>query len=146
MSRHASRERALQTLFQMEINRTDLDRAAEFTNQVAGESEYDQAYFSALLAGVLGHRTYIDLVLRQYSEEWRLDRMPGVDRNILRIGSYELIYELDLPPAVVVNEAVELSKEYGTDRSPKFVNGVLAGMLRDIDALRKRALGSGSAT
>lgn len=142
MNRHASRQRALQTLFQMDISRADLERAAEYTLQVAGEEGSGGGYFRTLAEGVTAHQAYIDLVLRQYSEDWRLDRMPGVDRNILRIGSYELIYETDVPPAVVLNEAVELAKEYGTEESPRFINGVLAGLLKDLEGLRKRALGS----
>lgn len=139
MSRHAARERALQTLFQLDMNRIDASVAASYTEAIVGEGDHDERYFRELLSGVLRVRERLDPVIAQYSQDWRIDRMPGVDRNILRIGAYELLFGLDIPPAVTLDEAVELSKEYGTDRSAKFVNGVLAGMLRDLDDLRANA-------
>lgn len=139
MSRHGARERALQTLFQLDLNRMAPEEAAAHTVAIVGREEQDQAYFGLLLRGVLSARDRIDPVIAEYSQEWRVDRMPGVDRNILRIGTFELLYQEDIPPAVVLDEAVELCKEYGTERSSKFVNGVLAGMLRDLDALRANA-------
>lgn len=139
MSRHAARERALQTLFQLDMNRIDASQAASYTDAIVGEGDYDERYFRELLAGVLRVRGQLDPLIAQYSQDWRLDRMPGVDRNILRIGAYELLFAQDIPPAVTLDEAVELSKEYGTDRSAKFVNGVLAGMLRDLEDLRANA-------
>ena len=146
MSRHMARERALQTLFQMDINQMETDQAAAYTQTVVseavGENAYDLSYFNLLLNGVLKHRTYIDTVLNQYSEDWLLSRMPGVDRNVLRISAYELIYEQELPVAVAIDEAVSLCKDYGTEHSAKFVNGVLSGLLKDLPALRERGLGS----
>lgn len=146
MSRHMARERALQTLFQMDINQMETDQAAAYTQTVVseavGENAYDLSYFTLLLNGVLKHRTYIDTVLNQYSEDWLLSRMPGVDRNVLRISAYELIYEQELPAAVAIDEAVSLCKDYGTEHSAKFVNGVLSGLLKDLPALRERGLGS----
>jgi N utilization substance protein B len=67
----------------------------------------------------------LDTLIRQYSEHWRLERMAAVDRNLLRVALYELLYQPDIPTKVVINEAVELAKRYGTDESGAFVNGIL---------------------
>ena len=136
MSRHAARERALQTLFQLDVNRVDEDEAAGHTLDIVGRGAHDGLYFRSLLRGILEKRKNVDGVIEEYSEGWKVDRMPGVDRNILRIGVYELLYEDDLPAPVILNEAVELGKIYGTERSAKFINGVLAGVLRNLPALR----------
>ena len=139
MSRHASRERALQTLCQMDVNEMGAEKAVDYTKDMLGDVDYDIPFYRALLNGVLSDRETIDRVINQYSEDWQLERMPGVDRNILRIAIFELVYERELPHAVVMDEAVELSKEYGTERSAKFINGVLAGILKDIGPLREQA-------
>ncbi len=139
MSRHAARERALQTLFQLDLNRLGEDEAVTHTMDIVGHGSHDEVYFRTLLRGVLDVRPSIDKVIETYSEDWTVGRMPGVDRNILRIGVYELLYVADLPAPVILNEAVELGKAYGTERSAKFINGVLAGVLRDLAALRETA-------
>ncbi len=136
MSRHAARERALQTLFQLDVNRVDEDEAVGHTLDIVGRDAHDGTYFRSLLRGILEKQKNVDGVIEEYSEGWKVDRMPGVDRNILRIGVYELLYEDDLPAPVILNEAVELGKMYGTERSAKFINGVLAGVLRNLPALR----------
>lgn len=139
MSRHAARERALQTLFQMDVNHMGVEQAMLATAGMLDDSVFDVAFYQELLQGVQAQQSGIDQLLAKYSEDWRVDRMPGVDRNILRVAVYELIYAGDLPHAVVMDEAVELCKEYGTDRSSKFVNGVLAAMLADAEQLRGQA-------
>ena len=84
-----------------------------------------------LVEGVHGHRARIDEILAAYAEGWTIERMPGVDRAVLRLGVYELLWRDDVPDAVVIDEAVELAKSLSTDESPRFVNGVLARVLRD---------------
>lgn len=140
LSRHAARERVLQTLFQMDMNEMEAPRAVAYTHDIVGAGEYDVAYFSELLNGVIDHLTFIDDVINRYSQDWLIERMPGVDRNILRIGIYELTFASDTPAAVALNEAVELCKSFGTERSAKFVNGVLAGVLRDVDDVKKQSV------
>ena len=139
MSRHAARERALQTLFQLDVNRLGEDEAATHTLDIVGHGAHDEVYFRSLLRGILETRPSLDAVIETYSEDWAVGRMPGVDRNILRIGVYELLYAADLPAPVILNEAVELGKAYGTERSAKFINGVLGGVLRDLATLRETA-------
>lgn len=77
------------------------------------------------------HRVDIDGILAEYAEGWTVDRMPDVDRAVLRLGVYELLWRDDIPDAVVIDEAVELAKTLSTDESPKFVNGVLGKVLRE---------------
>ena len=86
-------------------------------------------YAAELVRGVQAHREQIDELLATYAEGWTLDRMPAVDRNILRIGAYELLWAEDVPDGVAINEAVELAKDLSTDGSPAFVNGLLARLL-----------------
>ena len=86
-------------------------------------------YAAELVRGVEAHRERIDELLATYAEGWTLDRMPAVDRNILRIGTYELLWADDIPDGVAISEAVELAKDLSTDGSPAFVNGLLARLL-----------------
>ena len=81
----------------------------------------------------MAHCREIDQLIAQYAKEWSLDRMANVDRNILRLAAYEILYEPDVPNSVAVDEAVELAKKYSTAESGKFVNGILGNVLRHID-------------
>jgi N utilization substance protein B len=88
-------------------------------------------YTIELVEGVTERREEIDRMLSEYSEGWTLARMPDVDRAVLRVGLYELLWSPDIPDAVAIDEAVELAKALSTDDSPKFVNGILGRVLRD---------------
>jgi N utilization substance protein B len=92
-------------------------------------------YTVELVEGVQEHRPRIDEILAQYAEGWTVDRMPDVDRAVLRLGVYELLWREDVPDAVAIDEAVELAKTLSTDESPRFVNGVLGRVLKDRAAL-----------
>ncbi|MGH3348090.1 MAG: transcription antitermination factor NusB [Nocardioides sp.] len=132
-ARTKARKRALDILFASELRREDpveaLDRAIE-----AGEGPTNE-YTAFLVRGVGEHRTRIDELLTTYSEGWTLDRMPAVDRNVLRIGLFELLYVDDVPDPVAVTEAMGLVRELSTDESPQFVNGVLGALQRDKTSL-----------
>ena len=86
-----------------------------------------------LLRGTLEHLAEIDQELERQTVHWRLDRLAAVDRNILRLAMYELLFLSDTPPAVVIDEAIEIAKKYGAEDSPRFVNGVLDGFLKRRD-------------
>lgn len=88
-------------------------------------------YTIELVEGVQEHRARIDAILGEYAEGWTVERMPDVDRAVLRLGVYEVLWRTDVPDAVAIDEAVELAKTLSTDESPRFVNGVLARVLRD---------------
>ncbi|MHA7144921.1 transcription antitermination factor NusB [Arthrobacter sp. TmT3-37] len=122
-ARSKARRRALDILFestQREIPALEVIRARrEKTDMVIADYTVD------IVEGVLEHQEQIDEFLSTYSQGWTLDRMPAVDLMILRIGSWELLYNDDVPDGVAVSEAVELAKVLSTDESPKFVNGLL---------------------
>ena len=128
-ARTKARKRALDVLFASELRSEDavmaLDRA------VAEGDGPTNAYTTTLVRGVAEHRAGIDEVLASYSEGWTLARMPAVDRNVLRLGVYELLYVEDVPDAVAVSEAMALVRELSTDDSPSFVNGVLGAVQRN---------------
>ena len=92
-------------------------------------------YVGTMVEGVVAHQSRIDELLSTYSSGWALDRMPAVDRNILRIGVFELLWCDDVPDAVVIDEAVNLAREISTDESPAFVNGVLDRVARELGVL-----------
>jgi N utilization substance protein B len=103
-----------------------LDVLAE---RIAMASPPVSAYAAELVRGVAAHQPRIDELISKYAEGWTLDRMPTVDRNVLRIGVYELLWAPDIPDAVAISEAVLLSRDLSTDASPTFVNGLLARLL-----------------
>ena len=118
-SRREARERALGLCYELEVRDLGVDLLIE--QQPAPPDEYAVQ----LVRGVEEHSADVDALLRKFSEHWALERMPPVDRAILRIGCFELGWEPELPTAVVVSEAVELAKQYSTKDSGRFVNGML---------------------
>lgn len=84
----------------------------------------------SLVEGAAGHREEIDELIRSQADNWRLERMPAVDRNILRLAVYELLHQPDVPKLVVLDEAIELAKKYGSEQSSRFINGLLDGLLK----------------
>jgi transcription antitermination protein NusB len=92
----------------------------------------DEAFHFAqeLVQGTLDHREKIDDMIRSQADNWRLERMPAVDRNVLRLAIYEMLFETDTPKLVVVDEAIELAKKFGSEQSGRFVNGLLDGLLK----------------
>ncbi len=136
--RHRGREIALQILYQYEWDAIeDIDRAIEeYAQHLALKpiSEGDPAlsFGRTRLEGVITHKIDIDSILGKNAKRWKLSRMAGVDRNILRIGVLELCYCPDIPPRVAINEAVELAKEFGSEESPAFINGVLDAVLKQL--------------
>jgi len=102
--------------------------------EILGERTAEQAppipaYAADLVTGVEAHRPRIDELLAAHAQGWALDRMPAVDRNILRIGAYELLWQDQVPDAVAISEAVQLARDLSTEGSPAFVNGLLARLL-----------------
>ncbi|HYJ28018.1 MAG TPA: transcription antitermination factor NusB [Nocardioides sp.] len=133
-ARSKARKRALDILFASELRSEDpvvaLERAIE-----AGEGPTND-YTTTLVRGVVEHRERIDEVLTTYSKGWTLSRMPAVDRNVLRIGVYELLWgDDDVPDSVAVSEALHLVQDLSTDDSPAFVNGLLGSIQRDRTSL-----------
>ncbi|MEU9885636.1 transcription antitermination factor NusB [Sphaerisporangium album] len=123
-ARGKARRRALDILFEAELR--DEPAAKVLAERVERAEPPVNEYTSALVEGVDRHRPRIDELISTYSEGWTLDRMPAVDRNLLRAGTYELLWVPDVPEAVVISEWVHLASELSTDESPQFVNGLLA--------------------
>lgn len=132
-ARTKARKRALDVLFESEVRGLELDGTLE--DRLLAQEPPVKEYTVDLVRGVTAHRARIDSLLSTYSEGWTLDRMPAVDRNVLRIGVYEILYVDEVPDAVAVTEAVNLVRDLSTDESPSFVNGVLGTILRNKDTL-----------
>ena len=132
-ARSKARKRALDLLFASELRGEDpvlaLDRA------VADGEGPTNDYTDFLVRGVAEHRERIDELLSTYAQGWTLARMPAVDRNVLRIGTFEVMWVEDVPDPVAVTEAVALVRDLSTDESPGFVNGVLGALLRNKESL-----------
>lgn len=118
--RRQAREAVLRCLYRREF----LDLPPEELLAEEGDLGKERGFAQVLLAGIQAHQSEIDRLIDQRAEGWGLDRLALVDRNILRLALFELLYT-DTPPEVVIDEAVELAKEYGTEQAPKFINGIL---------------------
>jgi N utilization substance protein B len=126
-ARHSGREAALQMIFQMEGSGADADTTIElFWRSFVDSADPDgRAYADEVVRGVAVAKSDLDQHVVEASAHWRIERMTRVDRNVLRLGTWELIHRKDIPRAVILDEAVELAKAFGTDDSGSFVNGVL---------------------
>jgi len=124
--RTQARECALKILYQAELMRRDIPLATKnFWVEYKSIDSYVQTFTNRLTVGISNHLQDIDDKISQYATNWQIKRMAVIDRNVLRIGVYELIFADDIPPKVTINEAVELAKKYGDLESSKFVNGIL---------------------
>jgi N utilization substance protein B len=126
-ARGKARKKALDVLYEADLRGIS---AVEVLDTKADDAEQTvNPYTSELVYGVVEHLDRIDDLLSTYSQGWTLERMPAVDRNLLRIGTYELLWRDDVPPAVAISEAVSLATSLSTDESASFVNGLLARIL-----------------
>jgi N utilization substance protein B len=139
-NRHLGRIVALQTLyeqdFRREVNDPGLDLEDVLARNIARYEETieDKAFIENLVRGVASKESELDDIIRPVAPEWPIEQIARMDRAILRIGVYELLFEDSVPPKVVINEAVELAKAFGGDNSSKFINGVLGTVLRNQEA------------
>jgi N utilization substance protein B len=145
-SRHRSRQRALQVLFQVDINKQDpfdaIDDFYETLHTAEADAQDDpqepqarparDAFMEHLVRGTVSQIESIDQKVGAHSAHWRIERMPTVDRNILRLAVYEMIY-LDTPSPVVIDQALELARRFSGDESVAFINGVLDAVRREVD-------------
>ena len=126
-ARSKARKRALDILFEAEVRGEPVPDLLE--QRIIAASPPVSEYAAELVRGVQAHRERIDELLSKHAEGWSLARMPAVDRNVLRIGLYELLWADDVPDAVAISEAVLLARDLSTDGSPAFVNGLLGRLL-----------------
>jgi N utilization substance protein B len=122
--RREARTRALELLFAADIR--DVSVTA-----LASDEDLVDTFTTRLVQTVVEHRLELDQMIGSHAEGWTLERMPVIDRNVLRLGLAELLYVDDVPPKVAIDEAVELAKQLSTDSSPRFVNGILAAVARE---------------
>lgn len=135
-NRHLARTIALQTLYEWDFNGRDasfVDSALQRNmNEFAPDFD-DNQFSSNLVHGILKHIKDIDKKISNHAPEWPLEQITIVDRNVLRIGIYEMLFDLDIPEKVAINEAIELAKAFGGESSGRFVNGVLGTIYKELE-------------
>lgn len=134
-NRHLSRTIAMQTLFAWDFNEKDsnnLDSLLKENFEQFAPGFDDHGFTQSLVRGVLDNLAEIDKFIIKYATEWPLDQITTVDRNVLRLGIYELIFDQNIPAKVAINEAIEIAKAFGGDASGKFVNGVLGAIFKEV--------------
>jgi N utilization substance protein B len=129
-SRRQARELALQLLYQYEVTEAPPETMQGNFEEWKKANDSVREFADRLLRGVLDHLSEIDQKLGEQTAHWRLERLAAVDRNILRLALFELLYDADTPHAVVIDEAIEIAKKFGAKESPRFVNGVLDGFVK----------------
>lgn len=141
--RHHAREAALQALYLWEVGRVTPDEALEtfFREHHSDADAPLRAFAEALVRGVVPGVADLDRLIAQHSQHWRIERLSVIDRLILRLAVWELQHQPDTPPAVVLNEALELARTFGTDESVRFVNGVLDAIKRTLEGPGPKAQG-----
>jgi transcription antitermination protein NusB len=149
MRRRLAREIAVQSLYQMEMNEVTaeesvtmlLEEAHQEENEIRaerGDIDAIDSHVRELVYGVSERLDAIDDMLQHYLTGWQVDRLSRVDRQVLRLACYEMVFRDDVPPKAAINEAIELSKFFGTEESGKFVNGVLGRLLEALEELKQR--------
>ncbi len=129
--RRIARESTLQILFQLEFNDSQLDKTiSQFLENKKADKE-EKELCTRLICGIVANQAEIDKIIQSASQHWRISRMAIVDKNILRMAAYEMLYDKDLAPAIIINEAIEIAKKYSSEKSATFINGIL-------DALNKK--------
>ena len=129
--RRAARELALKFLYQTEFNSNSSDSELNSFCERANVSEEIQDFTQTLIKNIFFHKKEVDGLLKKISANWVPDRMAMIDKNILRLGICELLFDSTTPPKVVINEAVEIAKKFGTEESPDFINGILDKVYKD---------------
>ena len=133
--RRTARELALKFLYQTEFNSESPDLELNPFFERANVSEEVHNFTEALIKKLLFHEKEVDELLKKVSAHWAPDRMAVIDKNIIRLGICELLFDSTTPPKVVINEAVEVAKKFGTEESPDFINGILDKILKDSEVV-----------
>jgi N utilization substance protein B len=129
-ARRKARELALQMLFENDVAGTKADEMFRRSTDLRKAPGALRDFTERLVAGTLEHRDDLDAIISKQADNWRLSRMPIVDRNILRLALFELLHEPSTPRPVVIDEALEIAKRFSTPRSSQFINGILDGVLK----------------
>lgn len=135
--RRLSREITLKILFQIDLANANMEEALKYAFENNKFSEEVKEFVLLLVKGVVSNLSEIDKIIINYAKNWSLERITNIDRNILRVAIYEILYLDNVPKNVSINEAIELAKKYGTKSSFSFVNGVLSNIDKDDKILKK---------
>ena len=130
--RRSSRELALKFLYQFELNGGDLGEQIKLFLERNSSQEDVANFMKELVVSLIDKMEEIDEIIQKFSDHWILDRMTVIDRNILRMGACELLFNFSTPPKVVINEAIDIAKKYGNENSPEFINGILDKVYNEI--------------
>lgn len=143
MGRRRARQTALQVLYQVDVGKASLEDAFQANLSLFRLNPADEEFARHLAGGVVAHRERLDEIISRVSHDWRLERMSFVDRNIIRIGLFEMLVDNRVPPSVAINEAVELAKVFGGEDSWRFVNGILGEVARNRENFMGQLAGRG---
>jgi len=132
-SRRKAREYALQMLFQWDITKDSIEQIIATFWESQQELEAIVDFSNALVMRTVEHVEQIDRLIERHAENWRLDRMAVVDRNLLRLASQEFLYDKETPKTVVINEAIEIARRFSTQESPQFINGILDSIRKEVE-------------
>jgi N utilization substance protein B len=124
-TRRKAREHALQALYYLDVRKDESPEALALYQQCFPPSKQANPFFNRLVEGILRNRPRLDALIERFSSNWKISRMSCVDRNIMRMAAYELLYCEDIPAKVSINEAVDIGKRFGTEDSGAFINGVV---------------------
>lgn len=148
-NRHLARTIAMQSLYEWDFRKgteAQLDAIVEHNLTEFAPSFDDHGFIKKVVRGICEHRDVIDAAIEKFAPEWPIDQITTVDRNILRMGIFELKFSEDIPPKVAINEAIELAKTFGGESSGKFVNGVLGAIYKEMIAHGEVPAGEGRAS
>lgn len=129
-ARRKARELALQMLFQYDMSGNTPDMIVATFEELQKSKPNTREFATKIFTGTIDHMTSIDEMIQAQAENWRLSRMAAVDRNIIRMSVFEFLHESDTPKLVIIDEAIEIAKKYGTQKSSQFINGILDGILK----------------
>jgi len=129
-ARRKARELALQMLYQFDLSGNGPDTIIETFEDLQKSKPNTKEFATKIFRGTVDHLSEIDDMIQAQAENWRLSRMAVVDRNIIRMSVYEFLHENDTPKLVIIDEAIEIAKKFGTQKSSQFINGILDGILK----------------
>jgi len=146
-TRRQSRKRAMQILFELDVNKQD----TEVVLRHAWKQQEDlpssaRKFTESLVRGTVEHLKEVDDLIKSYADNWDIKRINGIDKNVMRVALYEMLYCDDIPPVVSINEAVDIAKEYGDVKSGQFVNGILDRARKDLKRPARERVKSGGKT
>lgn len=119
-------------LYRMELDQSSFkDILSDYQAELEEKGIAD--FVSRIIEGILAHRDELDMIIAEYADRWSVERMPALDRSIMRLALYEILHEADIPYSVTINEAVELANIYSTEESGKFINGILGRLVKEIE-------------